>query len=392
MYILQTANELALDCIARMKVEAHQSSPKLESHHDFDSLEVKSATVEDLINGSETDARENSRAARRRNIDQSYDYTKLAEAHRQLRQVEVDIHGKDWTIKLVRQLAQCLMGVRETLRCTQNKAAEIEIGAALHRHIVSAVQCAESLEGGTDDERVTRIRASGALRACLKNTDEHTIAMNRTNNEVGQADIEAWVLKRQQTRSLHTNQVLVATRALDVSMRAEVEALMRDEREVDSVEDLMVDKEEFVSKLSQIRQRTLDEQQGLELDQHRVEHVRCQLESLYQEREVEAEQALLNVRTQKGACLDRLEKYKDQLVAVLGKIKHEHSTMNEFAQEEEHILNIQKENTRVHASTVATLLDLKQGQRLLLEDVNAKQKALDLVCCVYLWIFYKYTC
>jgi hypothetical protein len=58
-------------------------------------------------------------------------------------QVEREIEGKEWTTRMVTELAKTLMDLKETLFGTQNKAAEIEIGSALHKHVVSSVQNAE---------------------------------------------------------------------------------------------------------------------------------------------------------------------------------------------------------------------------------------------------------
>jgi hypothetical protein len=44
---------------------------------------------------------------------------------------------------MVTELAKTCMDLKETLFGTQNKAAEIEIGSALHKHVVSSVQNAE---------------------------------------------------------------------------------------------------------------------------------------------------------------------------------------------------------------------------------------------------------
>jgi hypothetical protein len=60
-----------------------------------------------------------------------------------MRQVEREIEGKEWTTRMVTELAKTLMDLKETLFGTQNKAAEIEIGSALHKHVVSSVQNAE---------------------------------------------------------------------------------------------------------------------------------------------------------------------------------------------------------------------------------------------------------
>eukprot|EP00961_Rhodomonas_salina_P270542 3655673-Rhodomonas_salina.2 len=55
---------------------------------------------------------------------------------------------------------------------TQNKAAEIEIGSALHKHVVSSVQNAEVLEGAPDSARQDRIKMSEALDLCLKSVSD----------------------------------------------------------------------------------------------------------------------------------------------------------------------------------------------------------------------------
>lgn len=60
--------------------------------------------IQDLINGSEKEARDRSRAARRRTSDQTYDYIKLSEATRQLRQVESEIDGKVRLFVVLEQL------------------------------------------------------------------------------------------------------------------------------------------------------------------------------------------------------------------------------------------------------------------------------------------------
>ena len=47
---------------------------------------------------------------------------------------------RSWTKQ---HLARTLLDVRAILLSSQNKAAEIEIGAAIHRHVVAAVQSSE---------------------------------------------------------------------------------------------------------------------------------------------------------------------------------------------------------------------------------------------------------
>eukprot|EP00802_Teleaulax_amphioxeia_P005712 Tamp_05716.p2 GENE.Tamp_05716~~Tamp_05716.p2 ORF type:complete len:464 (+),score=94.54 Tamp_05716:108-1394(+) len=319
---------MALDCIARMEVDALQALPKASPSPDTETLGVATETVEELINGSEVEARERSRAARRRTSDPTYDYNKLGEATRQLRQVESEIDGKDWTRKTVQQLSRTLMDVREILMGTQNKAAEIEIGSALHRHVVSAVQYAEALQGAPDTEMLERIRIGEVLTACLKSVADQRQEM--TQDDIGHGDIESWVTKWQQRRAKQAAEVLTAARALDERMRAEVESRMRSERDVDNVPE--VDKEEFVTRMNDVRQRTLSEQEGIVLDEERVEHVRHRLESLFHDRDLAAEKRLLDVRNRRGRCLDVIEQRKDHLVHILNEIKQEYATIGGLAQ------------------------------------------------------------
>jgi len=214
---------------------------------------VLTGETQELINGSEAEARERSRAARRRTTDLTYDYAKLAEATRQLRQVESEVDGKDWTRKTVQQLSRTLMDVRELLVGTQNKAAEIEIGSALHRHVVSAVQYAEALQGEPETETMERIRVSAVLSSCLKSVADQRQEM--IQDDIGHGDIDAWVTKWQHRRAKQAADVLTAARALDERMRAEVESHMRSERMVDNVTE--VDKEEFVARMNEVRQRII---------------------------------------------------------------------------------------------------------------------------------------
>ena len=51
---------------------------------------------------------------------------------------------------------------------------------------------------------------------------------------------------------------------------------------------MQVDKEEFVTRMNDVRQRTLSEQEGIVLDGERVEHVRQRLESLFHDRDLAA--------------------------------------------------------------------------------------------------------
>jgi hypothetical protein len=335
---------------------------------------VLTGETQELINGSEAEARERSRAARRRTTDLTYDYAKLAEATRQLRQVESEVDGKDWTRKTVQQLSRTLMDVRELLVGTQNKAAEIEIGSALHRHVVSAVQYAEALQGEPETETMERIRVSAVLSSCLKSVADQRQEM--IQDDIGHGDIDAWVTKWQHRRAKQAADVLTAARALDERMRAEVESHMRSERMVDNVTE--VDKEEFVARMNEVRQRTLSEHEGIVLDEERVDHVRQSLESLFHDRNLEAEKRLLDLRNRRGQCLDVIEQHKDHLVHILNEIKHEYVTFGGLAEAEEHILGVQKANLKLRASALSTVQDLRQGQMLLKDDLQAKTKAVEL--------------
>lgn len=114
---------------------------------------------------------------------------------------------------MVTELAKTLMDLKDTLYGTQNKAAEIEIGSALHKHVVSSVQNAEVfyskhvimlryvtkcggvetqvLEGGSDSARVDRMKMAEALELCLKSVADRRSEMMM--DDVGHGDIEAWI-------------------------------------------------------------------------------------------------------------------------------------------------------------------------------------------------------
>eukprot|EP00961_Rhodomonas_salina_P270543 3655673-Rhodomonas_salina.3 len=82
----RSADELALDCMARMAVEAQQT-PVPDFPADMEQLRAKMTTAEDIIGGDGPDAQKRSRTARRRITDQTYEYEKLTQATTQLRQV-----------------------------------------------------------------------------------------------------------------------------------------------------------------------------------------------------------------------------------------------------------------------------------------------------------------
>jgi hypothetical protein len=285
--------------------------------------------AEEIINGSEAEQQKRARTARRRIADQTYEYDKLTQATTQLRQVEREIEGKEWTTKMVTELSKALMDLKETLIGTQNKAAEIEVGSALHKHVVSAVQNAEVLEGAPDTARVDRIKMSEAMEHCLKMVADRRSEMML--DDIGHGDIESWIAKWEDRMAKDAADVMTAARALDERMKLEVDSHMRGEREIDNVEvmvdgkeqvkrdvkrdlpynkrDLLYNKrdllytptvrrptntgrptntnmvhgtQQFVRKMNDIRNRTLAERDGLLLDQRRYDQVRVKLDTMFQ--------------------------------------------------------------------------------------------------------------
>ena len=145
---------------------------------------------------------------------------------------------------------------------------------------------------------------------------------------------------------------------------------------MESVED--VEKDEFEAKLLEICERTESEQDKIRADEERCDNLRLHLDAIFQEKEVASEQRLLEIRSHKGACLDRIEKMKDQLMGIMEEIKVEHQTIRSIDQAEEKILSIQQENARVRASGAAMLQKIKQGQQRLQQDMQIKCQALSL--------------
>jgi len=335
----RSADELALDSMARMAIEAQQT-PLPEFPPDVEEVRVRSTVAEEIINGSEPEQQKRARMARRRIADQPYEYEKLTQATTQLRQVEREIEGKEWTTKMVTELSKALMDLKETLMGTQNKAAEIEVGSALHKHVVSAVQNAEVLEGAPDTARVDRIKMSESMEHCLK-----TVADRRSEmmlDDIGHGDIEAWISKWEDRMQKDAADVMTAARALDERMKLEVDAHMRGEREIDNVEVMVDGKEQFVRKMNDIRNRTLSERDGLLLDQRRYDQVRAKLDTMFQNKHSLAEEKLMEVRTRKGECRDRLEHYREELVRLMNSIKSENNSINALASIENEVLAIQQ--------------------------------------------------
>lgn len=371
----RSSDELALDCMARMAIEAQQT-PLPEFPADVEEVRVKSVVAEEIINGSEAEQQKRARTARRRIADQAYEYEKLTQATTQLRQVEREIEGKEWTTKMVTELSKALMDLKETLMGTQNKAAEIEVGSALHKHVVSAVQNAEVLEGTPDTARIDRMKMSDAMDHCLKMVADRRSEMML--DDIGHGDIESWIAKWEERMAKDAADVMTSARALDERMKLEVDAHMRAEREIDNVEVMVDGKEQFVRKMNDIRNRTLSERDGLLLDQRRYDQVRTKLDMMFQNKHSLAEEKLMEVRTRKGECRDRLEHYREELVRIMNCIKSENTSINALSSIENEVLAIQQENARVKASIQSSLQELKTGQSLLSKDLNQKVKAVEL--------------
>lgn len=70
------------------------------------------------------------------------------------------------------------------------------------------------------------------------------------------------------------------SRALDERMRLEAEVQLRFEKEIDSVEVMVDGKELFVRKMNDIRNRTIQEREGLANDQRRYDNTRASLEQV----------------------------------------------------------------------------------------------------------------
>ena len=266
----RSSDELALDCMARMAIEAQQT-PLPDFPAEVEEVRVKQPVAEEVINGSEPEQQKRARTARRRIADQTYEYDKLTQATTQLRQVEREIEGKEWTTKMVTELSKALLDLKETLLGTQNKAAEIEVGSALHKHVVSAVQNAEVLEGTPETARFERIKMTEAMDHCLKMVADRRSEMML--DDIGHGDIESWISKWEERMAKDAADVMTAARALDERMKLEVDAHMRSEREIDNVEVMVDGKEQFVRKMNDIRNRTLAERDGLLLDQRRYDQV-----------------------------------------------------------------------------------------------------------------------
>ena len=290
----RSADELALDCMARMAIEAQQT-PLPEFPADVDEVRIRATSAEEIINGSEPEQQKRARSARRRIADQSYEYDKLTQATTQLRQVEREIEGKEWTTKMVTELSKALMDLKETLMGTQNKAAEIEVGSALHKHVVSAVQNAEVLEGAPDTARIDRMKMGEAMDQCLRMVAERRSEMML--DDIGHGDIESWIAKWEDRMAKDAADVMTAARALDERMKLEVDSHMRAEREIDNVEVMVDGKEQFVRKMNDIRNRTLAERDGLLLDQRRYDQVRSKLDAIFQNKHSLAEEKLMEVRS-----------------------------------------------------------------------------------------------
>eukprot|EP00283_Hemiselmis_rufescens_P010123 CAMPEP_0173431904 /NCGR_PEP_ID=MMETSP1357-20121228/9893_1 /TAXON_ID=77926 /ORGANISM="Hemiselmis rufescens, Strain PCC563" /LENGTH=804 /DNA_ID=CAMNT_0014396435 /DNA_START=167 /DNA_END=2577 /DNA_ORIENTATION=+ len=371
----RSADELGLDCMARMALEAQQA-PIPDFPADMDLMRVKMTSAEEIAMGEGPDAQKRSRTAKRRITEQPYEYEKLSQATTQLRQVEREIEGKEWTTKMVSELSKTLMDLKETMVGTQNKAAEIEIGSALHKHVVSSVQNAEVLEGGTDSARTDRLKMTEALDLTLKSVADRRSEMML--DDIGHGDIESWIAKWEDRMSKDAGDVMSAARALDERMRIEAEVQLRFEKEIDSVEVMVDGKEQFVRKMNEIRNRTLQEREGLLNDQKRFDDTRASLEQVFGQKHSQCEQKLIEVRSRKGECRERLDQYRDELVRIMNCVKNENASINALSAIENEVINIEQDNQRVKAAMGSSLQELKTGQALMNKDMSAKIRSVEL--------------
>ncbi|EKX34575.1 hypothetical protein GUITHDRAFT_147098 [Guillardia theta CCMP2712] len=383
----RSADELALDCMARMAVEASQigeliggevevgggEAPIPDLPTEYDEIRVKKRVEKRWRRNGERDEEwtegVGGRGGQRvledeedEDEDENYEYDKLTQATTQLRQVEKEIEGKEWTMKMVSELTKTLLDLKESLMGTQNKAAEIEVGSALHKHVVSAVQNAEVLEGTTDTAKSDRARMYEAFLLCLKTVGERRAEMMQ--DDIGHGDIESWIAKWEDRMARDAEDVMSAAQSLDDTMKVEVEVQMRNEREIDSVEVMVDGKEQFIRKMNDVRNRTLTERDALQMDQKRNDQVRSNLDNMFHQKHNSSEQKLMEIRTRKGECRDRIEHYREELVRIMNCIKAEHASISALSSFENEIIQIQQENARVKA--------------LIAKDLTAKIRAVEL--------------
>ncbi|KAJ1479837.1 hypothetical protein T484DRAFT_1812823 [Baffinella frigidus] len=157
-----------------------------------------------------------------------------------------------------------------------------------------------------------------------------------------------------------------------------VEVHMRTEREIDNVEVMVDAKELFVRKMNEIRNRTLAERDGLLSDQRRFDSTKSTLENMFTHRHQESEHKLMELRTSKGECRERLESYREELVRLMTAIRAENQQVNTLNQSEVEVLAIQQDNARVKATVNSSLQELRSGQALLSKDLASKVRAVEL--------------
>jgi chromosome segregation ATPase len=90
------------------------------------------------------------------------------------------------------------------------------------------------------------------------------------------------------------------------------------------------------------------------------------------------EQKLLEVRTRKAECRERLEQYREELVRIMHCIKAENASINALSAVESEVISIEQDNQRVKAAMGSSLQELKTGQALLSKDLGSKVRAVEL--------------
>ena len=107
----------------------------------------------------------------------------------------------------------------------------------------------------------------------------------------------------------------------------------------------------------------------------RYDDTRTSLEQVFIQKHATCEQKLLEVRSRKGECRERLEQYREELVRIMSCVKAENASINALSAIEAEVINIEQDNQRVKAAMGSSLQELKTGQALLSKDLTAKVTA-----------------
>lgn len=94
----------------------------------------------------------------------------------------------------------------------------------------------------------------------------------------------------------------------------------------------------------------LQEKEGLSNDQRRYDNTRASLEQVFLQKHSSCEQKLLEVRSRKAECRERLEQYREELVRIMHCIKAENASINALSAVESEVISIEQDNQRVKAA------------------------------------------